>query len=210
MELTITAPAAQAYTGTPVFFFAPHQDDETLFMGAAVRQHVLAGRKVYVVLMTDGGASGVCKRDYPGDRAGCVAERDREFVAAVRSMGAIPIIRTDRMADGTLTVAYAKKVILSYYANVNYKLASYKTMSETDASPDHANLGKGLAAAHITDSRWYMKRTEWGTHPIASVSGPYDLNATLELYRPIGWASVPAEFEHATYPEGAISKAYKH
>src|ERR1035437_1374650 len=83
------------------YFFTPHQDDETLSMGAAIKEHVAAGRKVYVVLLTDGGASAVCST-YP-TRAACVTERDREFLAAVYSLGATPIIPSDRMADGTLT-----------------------------------------------------------------------------------------------------------
>jgi LmbE family N-acetylglucosaminyl deacetylase len=42
-----------------VYFFAPHQDDETLFMAQAIAHHVLAGRPVHVVLMSTGATSGV-------------------------------------------------------------------------------------------------------------------------------------------------------
>lgn len=200
------APSASAYTGQPVFFFTPHQDDEALFMGAAIKQHVDAGRKVWVVLLTDGGSSGMCEILYPGDRAACVAARDAEFIAGVKSLGAIPIIRADRVRDGALTVAYAKSVINNYYTNVNYRLASYKTMSETDDHPDHANLGKGLRQSNATDKRWYIKTSQWSTH--AGVFTPsYDLTATLALY-PFGHLSVPSMFATAATPYGARSKAY--
>lgn len=197
---------ASAVTLTsPAFFFSPHQDDEVLFMGAAIRQHVLAGRKVYVVLLTDGGSSRYCIPQY-GTRAACTAARDKEFINGVTSMGAEPIIRADRMIDGTLTVAYAKSVILEYYAT--YPTGSFKTMSEFDASPDHSNLGKGLAAANIVDSRWYIKRSEWATHA-GTLTPRYNMNATLNLY-PFGRISVPADFASSTYPTGNYSKVYAH
>lgn len=46
-------------TGRAVYFFTPHQDDEVLFMGWAIAHHVLAGRKVHIVLMSNGSTSNV-------------------------------------------------------------------------------------------------------------------------------------------------------
>ena len=37
-----------------MIFYSPHPDDETLTMGVLVAQHVVAGRKVHVVLFSDG------------------------------------------------------------------------------------------------------------------------------------------------------------
>lgn len=203
--VAITQPAA-AYTGYPVFFFTPHQDDEALFLGASIKQHVAAGRQVWVVLLTDGGASSQCIPVY-GTRAACVAARDQEFINGVTSLGATPIIRTDRVADGTLTAAYAKSVINNYYANVNYKLASYKTMSETDDHPDHAALGAGLRLSSPPDKRWCMKPADVVNHPKYTTAGKYNLNATLDMY-PFGKISVPAYFTQATYPTGIFSRCY--
>ena len=149
----------------------------------------------------------MCEILYPGDRAACVAARDAEFIAGVKSLGATPIIRADRVRDGALTVAYAKSVINNYYANVNYKLAAYKTMSETDDHPDHANLGIGLRQSKATDKRWYMKPADVPNHKVSSVSGRYDLNATLDLYV-FGKQSVPSYFADATYPNGIFSRCY--
>lgn len=185
------------------FFFTPHQDDEVLSMGASIVEHVQAGRTVYVVLMTDGGASQYCIPTY-GSRAACVVERDKEFTDGVNAMGAIPIIRSDRMADGTLTVAYAASVINRYY--LNYPNASFKTMSEFDASPDHANLGKGMKSLNIVDSRYYIKHSEWATHN-GTFTAQYDMNTTLDLY-PFGHISVPSDFAASTYPTGNFSKYY--
>lgn len=199
------AVAAQPGGVQPAFFFTPHQDDEALFMGAGIKQHVDSGRDVRVVLMTDGGSSGVCSTLYPGDRAACVAARDAEFIAGVRALGATPIIRPDRMLDGALTVAYAKSVINEYYASFN--LGSFKTMSETDDHPDHSNLGIALRQSNATDKRWYMKPADVPNHTVASVAGKYNLDAVLNLY-PIGKQSVPAYFADAAYPNGAVSRCY--
>lgn len=45
-------------TGRRVYWFEPHQDDGSLFMAQAVAHHVLAGREVHVVLMSNGSTSG--------------------------------------------------------------------------------------------------------------------------------------------------------
>lgn len=174
----------------PAVFFTPHQDDETLSMGASIVQHVQAGRQVIVVLLTDGSASGVAPR-YPTIEQ-FVAERDREFNASVSRMGATPVIRADRAPDQGLTIAYAQSVIQEY---VNmYPAGSFKTMSEYDASPDHSNLGKALRKVTGTsDKRWYVKRTEWGTTS-GSYTAYYDLKEEFLDYAPVGWLSVYNEF----------------
>jgi LmbE family N-acetylglucosaminyl deacetylase len=174
----------------PAVFFTPHQDDETLSMGASIVQHVAAGRQVIVVLLTDGGASGV-RSLYPSDDV-FIGERDREFNAAVKRMGGTPVIRADRAHDGQLTIDYAQSVIQEYVDQ--YPAGSFKTMSEFDASPDHSNLGKALKNVSGTkDKRWYVKRTEWGTTG-GTYTDYYDLNQVFLDYAPVGWLSVYSEF----------------
>jgi LmbE family N-acetylglucosaminyl deacetylase len=45
--------------GPRVYFLEPHQDDAALFMAQAIAHHVLAGREVHVVLMSNGSTSQV-------------------------------------------------------------------------------------------------------------------------------------------------------
>lgn len=45
--------------GRNVYWFEPHQDDACLFMAQAAAHHVLAGRTVHVVLMSNGSTSNV-------------------------------------------------------------------------------------------------------------------------------------------------------
>lgn len=209
-SLSWAAAPAQAYTGTNVYFFTPHQDDEALFMGASIREHVLTGRHVFVVLLTDGGSSQYCANpNYPqwSPKANCVAARDAEFRAGVSSMGATSIIIPDRAVDGTLTAAFAKEVIERYVAVA--PTGSFKTMSENDASSDHAKLGQGLnLAVGTVDKRWCLKYAEWGTR-VGTFTAKYNINTTLDKYV-FGKVSVPGDFSHATYPEGAFSKVYRH
>jgi hypothetical protein len=53
----------------PAFFILPHQDDE-MFMAGAIREHVLAGREVHVVIVTDGAATNARNKINGRDDAG--------------------------------------------------------------------------------------------------------------------------------------------
>lgn len=190
---TACSTSAVAAVG-PVVFFTPHQDDEALFMGAAIVEHVrLTGRTVYVVLLTDGGSSVVCAAYYPS-RAACVAERDREFIAGVTAMGAIPVIPGGRAIDGKLTAQYANWIMSGYY--YVYPGVSLKTMSEYDVHPDHAAAGRGLRQVGYVDSRWYVKPSEWATTPKpVGVIVYQDLRAVFQAYQPVGWLSAGEVFQ---------------
>lgn len=55
---------------SPAIFYSPHQDDESIGMAGAIREHKEAGRSVHLVLLTNGinqglldimnGANGPC------------------------------------------------------------------------------------------------------------------------------------------------------
>ena len=193
-------------------------------MGAAIREHVLAGRDTWVLLLTDGGASGVCNTSpYNGDRAACVAERDKEYRNAVHKMGAHAVVLADRMPDGTLTGAYVAEVIKRWAAT--YPNASFKTMSEYDSiHPDHRAAGRGLYAAYLwgytDDARWYVRREDQKAHA-GTCTSRHNLDTALAYYYPVdgdpysgfGYKSVPTEFKWANNGDGiygpaAYSKAF--
>lgn len=206
-------------TTGPALFFSPHQDDETLSMGASIVDHVNAGRDVQVILMTNGGSTGVVDQQYGGDMAACVAERDREFKAAVTALGATPVIRPDRVQDGSLTIDYALSVFNEYYAQYG-DTASFKTMTDREetyypahAESDHYNLGKALRQSGITDARYYVRR--WGWDPSVGASLPSGCGFTgkhpkkmrdaLLEYMPVGWWSVREDFLFYMYDANAKS-----
>lgn len=230
LSMTAVAPVSQADGPPPVVFLSPHQDDESLTMGAAIREHVLAGRTVYVVLLTDGSSSGVCGQSpFNGDRAACTAERDKEFTGAVTKMGAVPVIPTVVApgnstaragdTDGTLTGTFTANVI-RYYAGIYGTDASFKTMSEYDSmQPDHRAAGRGLYAAYLWgyigtgpntgDARWYVRREDQKVHP-GTCTARHNLDTALAYYYPvegdpasgIGWRSVAGEFQWANNGDG--------
>lgn len=237
-QATIKAPTqVKAATSTlpPAIFLTPHQDDETLFMGAAIREHVLAGRDVKVILLTRGQNTGACEAPpINGDDAACTAERDREFIASVTKMGAEPIIPTVVApgnstaragdTDGTLTGTFTANVI-RYYAGIYGTNASFKTLSEYDSVSleDHRAVGRGLYAAYLWgyigtgpstgDARFYLRPEDQVTY-VGTCTARHNLNTALDLYEPVGWDSVPKFFAMAydsvnqPYDYAAYSKSY--
>lgn len=175
-----------------LIFYSPHQDDETLFAGVSIMNHLADGYDVHVVLVTDGKASGArnklngswycnwhnkyhspSKENY-GD--GTVSEtefrnaRDTEFRASLKELGVKDSnvhIASSRYADGTLTVAEAKSVIQSYASQ--YPEARHMSMTYSDVHPDHAACGTALLqlkdAGTIDDVRWIVKIEEQSFTP---------------------------------------------
>jgi len=206
--------ATAAVTATPAIYFVPHQDDEVLSMGADIAAHVAAGRRVILVLVTDGSASGaratLCKV-----KAVCltvpefVAARDREFAASAAALGVRPAdVFYEGKPDGKLTAADARAVIASWAAR--YPGSPLKTMSPHDAHPDHRVLGealRSLRASGVTkDARFMQSRPYWTSMPVSGwfVAGSPRVGAAANAYRvydpaagryAIGWThSVPTAF----------------
>ncbi len=103
-------------TGRSVYFLEPHQDDGALFMAQVAAHHVLAGREVHVVLLSNGSTSNVLQKlngqlhtgpwwggfhqpehegydpfpDTPGGRAMFGLARTREWSASWTALGVPP------------------------------------------------------------------------------------------------------------------------
>jgi hypothetical protein len=86
---------------SPALFYTPHQDDETLGMGASIAEAVRKGHPVFVVLMTNGKNEGiknllngnqVCeyhheKHSFNLTDNEVIAARNAEFIAACKTLG---------------------------------------------------------------------------------------------------------------------------
>lgn len=89
-KLIWTAGENEKTKGTPAIFYSPHQDDETLGMGASISENSRIGRPTYVVLMTNGKNSTML--DYlqtinPSYNENDVTTfRNNEFIAACISL----------------------------------------------------------------------------------------------------------------------------
>ncbi|MFA4923649.1 MAG: PIG-L family deacetylase [Ignavibacteriaceae bacterium] len=83
---------AQPISSWPAIFYSPHQDDETLGMGASIAEHVRAGRAVYVVLLSNGANSGMLtyiQQNYNPNATmqDVINARNNEFIAACIALG---------------------------------------------------------------------------------------------------------------------------
>lgn len=152
MSPAIAGGARLSSAAKPAVFFVPHQDDELLIMGSAIRNHVLSGREVHVILLGRGDGTSVRTRKMPGllgytpsgEEIGRV--RDREYRntlwrLGVRSYRHIPSYE-HRMAEKSFTVDGALSIMRDYLAVLPG--ADCKSVSMHDINPDHSALGLAL------------------------------------------------------------------
>ena len=164
-------------------FFIPHQDDEALTFGAAIRNHLDAGHECHVILYTDGAASSVRKQLNGEMKSGIDKKvhdpategyasmeeedfaryRNDEFNRSCLALGVPPThIHYSRnlMRDGTTTVESCEQVILEFMDR--FPGARVKTFTYLGGNhPDHANMGQAarnlLEKGLIADLRFYVE-----------------------------------------------------
>lgn len=202
-------------------FFSPHQDDETLTMGAAISNHLNAGHSVHVILCSDG-ISSAARSKTPLSRTQFSKARDDEFKRACLALG-VPAsnIHISRFAveDGKMTVSRARDIIMEYVEK--FPGAMIKTHTDRGANSgqhsDHYNLG--IAAMRlftegvITDLRFYVEQYQlegfYTQNPDVHVSlertaTPTKVQAALNEYKRvnhsagqygIGYLSVPTSID---------------
>ncbi|MEV8151354.1 hypothetical protein AB0R11_01600 [Streptomyces fradiae] len=182
----------------PLIVYAGHQDDETLWSWLIIVHHLLVGRRVIVVLATDGSTSSVLSMLHgtrasgwwppnwhypaPGGREGyepptveqLVASRDAEMVDACLQLGIAPQdirLETD-WRQPTLTPDRARELIERYHQE--HPDAGHYATWWGDTDPAHAALGDALRGlvqdGTLTDARWVVRRTQ-ATTPEAVAAG---------------------------------------
>lgn len=175
-------------TGRRLYFYTPHQDDETLWAGQILSHHSLVGREVHIVVGTDGSTSamrdslnGVTTNGWWGgyhypEREGIpaplspadfAAARDRELIQAARQLGVTSDrvhLRTDTRSS-SITVDQAKALILANEASTPN--AGHYTTYWNDPDPNHAAMGQALLSlwqtGAVSDARWVLRRSLIGT-----------------------------------------------
>lgn len=177
-----------------VLYFAPHQDDELLSMGADICASVANGKDVHVVLCSDGSMSGVLKQlnnqkncslhkekhTYNLSKKDFVAARDAEFKQSCVVLGVksenIHIL-PNRAVDGELSVSFAEHIIRQFLK----KFGRYATVctiyydSGDKQHKDHKALGQ--AAENL-----------WQKHLVRKVRffvEPYHLNVNQTEFKRI-------------------------
>jgi len=171
---TIHQPVCPPYTW-PAVFFTPHPDDETLAMAGAIKEHLAAGRSVFVELLTHGEASAV--RTILQDGGTCSwhsgthnhvltpaqfgQARVTEFLDAMSTLG-VKGVHVSDLGDGNLTVAEVASRIGFWEKHkpapgVSYKGTLGTTQSDAGGAthPDHIATWTALTTSGLADVRGY-------------------------------------------------------
>lgn len=178
-------------TGRPVVFYAPHQDDETLFAGQIIAHHAMVGREVHVVLATDGSTTIV--QDYlngtrssswwggfhypdsegygsmaPLTDADIALSRDQELVSACGELGVRYIHLRQSERTASMSVAEAEAMI-TQYADL-YPGTGHYAMHWADTDATHSAIGTALRNLKLSgdprfsDARWMVRYDQQATY----------------------------------------------
>jgi hypothetical protein len=130
---------------SPAIFYSPHQDDETISMGASIAEHVRKGRPVYVVLFTNGAGSNAINilngkekcsshntfHHFNLSLQDLINARNDEFIAACKKLGVhrVYIANNGKGFDESIglknMVTKFKDLILyfqNHYSNISHKV----------------------------------------------------------------------------------------
>ncbi|MCQ4085240.1 PIG-L family deacetylase [Saccharibacillus sp. JS10] len=163
-------------------FFIPHQDDEALTFGAAIRNHLNVGDECHIILYTDGSSSNVVRQlngetkssmhrktlnpereGYaPLSRDDLVRCRNDEFLRSCLALGvpADHVHFVQQLQDGTSTVEDCEELIRAF--TDQYHGARVKTFTDLGNNhKDHANMGAAARKLYqqerIADLRLYVE-----------------------------------------------------
>lgn len=207
-----------------VIYYIPHQDDEVITFGVSIHDHVVKGRDVHVVLLTDGANSAVREKlDLTPEEFSDA--RNREFDLAVDILGVDPDnVEKIGYSDGALKVEEVEEVIREYEGR--YPNASHKTFSYYDPHEDHANAGHALRnlmdEGVIEDGTFYfgnnftpldveIKKDNYDEDyrdVIVEASRAYKQEDFANGMYGIGWKSVPEYF--ITLEENPVSPYHEY
>lgn len=181
-------------TRPPAIYYAPHPDDETIFMGASLAR-TARERRVIVVPLSRGGASSA--RGKLATRLGrevgveeFVSARREEQTAAVAELGvrADDVLWQD-LPDGAIDADAVLEVVRRLAER--HPGASHRTMSYLDPHRDHAAAGAGVRAALgeglIQDAIFHLPVSHvperWGTRVRLSAPDLAAKRAALREYQ---------------------------
>ncbi len=225
MKRTITAAVAAAVAGTALVavgnqpasaapgctavFLIPHQDDETLSMAGAIRQHVESGTSVCVAVFTNGrnssarsffatgfipyGQTAVYKNTTIANSPVLFGQaRDNELRAALTQLG-VPAANVYLDADPARGWNWTRVLDVNNSTNAANATAfvneavrffgpvHFKTMSRRDPSPDHALIAQALATKAVASRREYWPQYQRTSKPANMVVSAQTATNTTAL-----------------------------
>lgn len=225
--------ASEPAPGTmgPAIFYSPHQDDESLGMGASIAEHVRVGRPVYVVLMTKGENSGMLTymQNQPGygnsTMQDVVNARNAEFLAACQTLG-VHRVYISNLGNGFAETTTLANQIQNFkgtmaYMDGQFPIASHKTVSgNCDAynyscakMPAHQACASAMDdlynAGAFTDIRLYRLYNFWNTaNNYAHYCHPADWNKWINPLDKATRAAAFYEYEYQDFANGRFGLGY--
>ena len=162
---------------SPVIFYTPHQDDETLGMGSSIAANVREGKPVYVVLFANGGGSSALNilngesfcwqhmttHHFNLSKKDFINARNAEFIAACKALGVHRIYIANNGAGwdesiglGKMTAKF-KDLVLFFHAQ--FPKASHNFISgNCDVNP-HEDRQNAHRAGAIAIHQLYNAKT---------------------------------------------------
>lgn len=214
---------AEASETHHTFWLIPHPDDEILSFGPAMINHQFSNNidnTNHLVLLTGGEHSAVFEKLHKKGYTYLTREQFRQdkiklFKTSAAMMQVEPEnVHIYNLGDGDVTVEEVENIVRELDAK--YPNNKFKSFSELDNHPDHANSGRAvdnvLKEGLINDVRFYAKNSQradgqldmviWGkeTHSEAKrflegAYGVYSVWVPEKGYWSAGTLSVPRSFE---------------
>lgn len=169
---------------SPALFYSPHQDDETIGMGASIAEHVRTGRPVYVILLTNGANTEMLaylqSLNSNATMKDVTNARNNEFIAACKALGVHRIYISNAGNGYDEAVPFVKlkdefKFTMSYMKDL-FPNASHKTISgncdsygaNSDKMPTHQAAANAIHELYnsrvITDIKLYRVYYYYNDH----------------------------------------------
>lgn len=148
----------------PAIFYSPHQDDETIGMGASIAEQVRLGKSVYIVLLTNGANANMLKflQSISADASmqDVIDARNNEFIAACKTLGVDRVYISnggkgfDEKESLAELTSHFKKT-MSYFSHA-FKNAAHHTISgncdafnpNCDKMPAHQAAASAIHELH--------------------------------------------------------------
>lgn len=175
--------------------YAPHPDDETLYLAGYVRAATIRGDRMLLVAVTDGGSSGAkpthwSVADLCRVRA---AEQTRAWEALTEGTG--KVIRMEQI-DGSINAARVQALAEGlediYGTDVEHYVGGSNLTSQ---SADHRAVAQGVAAAGVRVVRYsYVPGTTSGGS-LYKPTTTTECDEAWDAYRAFGHRSVQSMFD---------------
>lgn len=184
--------------------YAPHPDDEVLYLGSYIAYCASRGDKLLLVAVTDGGSSGAKPSTWTVEDLKQV--RVNEQTAAWEALCGTANNRIHRMqiTDGSISADRIKviaqsleKTYKAFGTVEHYACANTSTATVANQASDHLAVANGLKSAGVPVARGSKvprDTSSGGTVYLPSLKALNQCQQAADCYAPFGKISVPTDW----------------